>query len=314
MNLISPAVDGIDEVRVLLGEYEQFLSGKARGTTDAYLRTIRHLIGWIALRPGNKEPFQPSQLTQTTIERYLTHLEQEGLSLNHRMRVKSTISNFAHFLIEEKGLLQRNPTRHIDLSCESQLAAQPLSEEQRSILHSLVKQEEDRRGAALFALGYWGGCRVSEVSWLQMTHTHVGPKEGWLHVGSEGSKERDIDLMMKARQPLYEYLQATSDTERTYVFTSQRSERLTEEGIYYWFRTLKNQAPANQREAIQDLTFNHLRHDFAHRAREVGWTPEEVSCYFGNIMNKGILAMQSSLGYIHASREQIKEKLKNIKG
>ena len=107
--------DAIYEARALLGEYEQFLSGKAQGTMDAYLRTVRHLIAWVAQRPGNEGQFQPAQLTQVTVELYLVHLEQEGLSLNHRARVKSTISNFANFLIEEKGLLQRNPTRGINL-------------------------------------------------------------------------------------------------------------------------------------------------------------------------------------------------------
>src|SRR5438270_2769493 len=113
--MTSSEDDDIYEARVLLGEYEQFLSGKAQGTMDAYLRTVRHLIAWVAQRPGNEGQFQPAQLTQVTVELYLVHLEQEGLSLNHRARVKSTISNFANFLIEEKGLLQRNPTRGINL-------------------------------------------------------------------------------------------------------------------------------------------------------------------------------------------------------
>src|SRR3989454_7149746 len=167
--MTSSEDDAIYEARALLGEYEQFLSGKAQGTMDAYLRTVRHLIAWVAQRPGNEGQFQPAQLTQVTVELYLVHLEQEGLSLNHRARVKSTISNFANFLIEEKGLLQRNPTRGINLPPVPQLAPRQLSDEQRSLLRSLVKQAGDRRGAALFALGYWAGCRVSEVSWLQMT-------------------------------------------------------------------------------------------------------------------------------------------------
>src|SRR5437016_7030679 len=172
--MTSSEDDAIYEARALLGEYEQFLSGKAQGTMDAYLRTVRHLIGWVAQRPCNEGQFQPAQLTQMTVELYLSHLEQEGLSLNHRARVKSTISNFANFLIEEKGLLQRNPTRGIELPALPPLAPHELSPEQRAILRALVEQEGDPRGAALFALGYWAGCRVSEVSWLEMADTHVG--------------------------------------------------------------------------------------------------------------------------------------------
>src|SRR6266699_3603575 len=162
--MITLEHDAIDEVHALLGEYEQYLSGKAEGTTAVYLRTVRHLVGWLAQHPGNGGQFQPQQLSKTAVEMYLAHLEQQGLSLRYRAQVKSTISNFAHFLIEEKELLQRNPTRGIDL-------------------RSLVKREGDRRGATLFALGYWAGCRVSDISWLQMTHTHVSPGGGWLHVG-----------------------------------------------------------------------------------------------------------------------------------
>src|SRR2546423_1426147 len=96
--------DAAQKVRALLSEYEQFLAGKAKGTREAYLRTIRQLIGWLAQLPDHEGQFEPSQLTQTAVEQYLEHLEQEGLSLHHRARVKFTISNFAQFLIEENDI------------------------------------------------------------------------------------------------------------------------------------------------------------------------------------------------------------------
>ncbi len=298
----------------LLAEYEHFLSGKAEGTIDAYLRTVRHIMVWVARRPGNDGYFQPQQLTKTAVEMYLAYLEHEGYSINHRARVKSTISSFARWLMEEKGLLQRNPTRGVDLPPQQSLAPRQLSEDQRYILRSLVEEDGDRRGAALFALGYWAGCRVSDVSWLQMAHTHVGPKVGWFHVGYKGGKWRDIDLINEVRRPLYEYLRASGNVDRIYVFTSQRSERLTEEGIHYWFRTLKARATTGQWELIHDLTFHDLRHDFAHRAREAGWLLEEVAYYLGHVTKKGTPAIQTTVRYTQVSREQVKGKLKNIRG
>ena len=303
---------GVDEF--LLQEYQQFLSGKAKGTIDSYVRTTRQVMEWVAQRPGNGRRFHPRQLTKTAVEVYLTSLEQEGLSLNHRARVKSTISSFARWLMEEKGLLLRNPTRGIDLPSQQVLAPRQLSKDQRYILRSLVEQAEDRRGAAIFALGYWAGCRVSDVSWLQMAQTHVGPKVGWLRVGYKGGKWRDIDLMNEARKPLYEYLKASGDADRTYVFPSQRSERLTEEGIHHWFRTLRAGATRDQWEFIHDLTFHDLRHDFAHRAREAGWSLEEVAYYLGHVTKKGTPAIQTTVRYTQVSREQVREKLRAIKG
>ena len=288
--MTSLVMDTIDETGALLGEYEQFLSGKAEGTRMAYLRTVRHLLGWLVQRAGHAQYLLPSQLTQTAVELYLTHLEKEGLSLNHRARVKSTISNFAQFLIEEKGLLQRNPTRGIDLPPVPLSAPRQLSQEQRLILQELVEQGGDLRGTTLFALGYWAGCRVSDVSWLRIVDTHVDAKEGWMHVGFKGSKWRNINLLNKARKILYAYLQATSDIARTYVFISQRSERLTEEAIHYWFRTLKAQATKSQEEVIQDLTFHDLRYDFAYRAREAGWSLEKVAHYLGLGTRQGALS------------------------
>ena len=35
---------------LLLEEYEHSLSGKAEGTVDAYLRTARQIMAWIACR------------------------------------------------------------------------------------------------------------------------------------------------------------------------------------------------------------------------------------------------------------------------
>lgn len=80
-------------------------------------------------------------------------LEREGFSIAHRARVKSALSTFARWLIEEKGMLSKNPTRGIDLPAIQMLASRQLSEDQRFILRSLVEQEGNRRGAALFALG-----------------------------------------------------------------------------------------------------------------------------------------------------------------
>ena len=60
--------------------------------------------------------------------------------------------------------------------------------DQRYVLRSLVERDLSPRSAAIFALGYWAGCRVSDIAWLRMEHTHVTRKAGWLHVGHKGGK------------------------------------------------------------------------------------------------------------------------------
>ena len=102
--------------------------------------------------------------------------------------------------------------------------------------------------------------------------------------------------------------------ESIYVFTSQRSPHLTEDGIHHWFRALKRQANREEWELIADLSYHDLRHDFAHRAREAGGTLEEVAYYLGHVTMKGTPAIQTTIRYMQASHAQVKEKLRPMKG
>jgi site-specific recombinase XerD len=293
---------------------EECLSQKNPGTVDVYQRVLRDFFLWLAEFAGSSlSPFH--QLTRTTVEMYLNTLEETGYSVSHRVRVKSVLSSFCQWLIDEQGLLKRNPARNLELPAQQVLAPRVLSEKQRIILRILVEQAGELRGEALFALGYWAGCRVSDVAHLLLEQTHVGPKVGWLHVGYKGNKFRDIDLLNQARRPLFEYLEhGGRDPESPYLFTSQRNWQLTEAGIHHWFRTLKLRATSDQWEKIADLSFHDLRHDFAHRAREAGWTLEEVAYYLGHVTKKGTPAIQTTARYTQVSREQVKEKLKHVKG
>src|SRR5260221_3799369 len=293
---------------------EAYLSQKNPGTADVYQRILRDFFLWLAESLGSSPSFFP-QLTRSTVEIYLNGLEKAGYSLSHRVRVKSVLSNFCQWLIDEQGILKRNPARSLELPAQQVLAPRMLSEKQRLILRSLVEQAEDLRGEALFALGYWAGCRVSDAAHLLLENTHVGPKIGWLHVGYKGGKFREIDLLNQARRPLFEDLEhGGRDPESPYIFTSQRNQQLTEAGIHHWFRTLKQGASKDQWEKIAYLSFHDLCHDFAHRAREAGWTLEEIAYYLGHVTRKGTPAIQTTIRYTQVSRAQVKEKLKWLKG
>ncbi len=299
----------------LLDEFVESLAGKAEATVSTYRRELRQFASWISARPGNGGRFRPEHLTKTALETYLVHLERADHSISHRARVKSAVAGFARSLIEEKNLLRRNPARGVTLPPQPLLAPRQLTPDQRYILRSLVEREDDPRSEAIFALGYWAGCRVSDIAWLRIEHAHIGPKVGWIHVGYKGGKSRDIDLLNAVRRPLYAYLhQGGRDPESPFVFTSQRAARLTEAGIHHWFRRLKAQASKEEWELIYEITFHDLRHDLAHRAREAGWSIEEVAYYLGHVTKRGTPAIQTTARYTQVSREGVKEKLRLIAG
>nr|AUS92836.1 integrase [Bacillus glycinifermentans] len=241
-------------------------------------------------------------------------MEDQGYSVRYRNKVKSAASSFANWLIEDKGQLQRNPTKGVAIPAEPLMAPRELTEDQRYVLRNIVERHADLRGQAIFALGYWAGLRVSDVSWQRMEDTHIGPKIGWIRTGHKGRKYREIDVVNEVRRSLAAYIEnGRKYTSSPYVFTSQRSDRLTESGIERWFRNLKSLATKDEWELIKDVAFHDLRHDFAHRARESGWTLEEVAYYLGHITKKGTPAIATTARYTQVSRKQLKDKLRLIK-
>jgi site-specific recombinase XerD len=299
--------------------HRTYLVQRSDGTVAVYMGILRHFTQWIVERAGKRELFHPELLTTRAIERYLSDLDAHGYSFSHRKRAKSVITHFCQWLVDdpETPLLQ-NPARGITLARPSRQARESspriLSPTQRVLIRALVKKG-DVRGHALFALAYWAGCRVTDITHLQIEHTHVGAKSGWLHLGTSAGQVRDIDLMNEARRPLYTYLQQRGCDERSpYVFPSQRSSRLSEAGLHHWFRTLKQRATPEEWEQISTISFHDLRHDFAHRALEAGWTLEELAYYLGHVTLKGTPALQTTVRYTQVARAQVKEKLKAVKG
>jgi site-specific recombinase XerD len=306
--------------------YQAELTEKNEATIDAYLRVLRQVTAWVAQLPGSEGNFHPRFLTKTAFGDYLEELKDREYSVSHLERVKTVVNGFANWLIAE-GELRTNPTRGITIAPQALLAPRELSKDQRFVLRNLVEQSRDLRGKAMFALGYWAGCRVSDVSYLLMKHTQVGPKIGKLHVGHKGEKYRDIILLNIAREPLYEYLQKGKRArESHYVFTSQRETfpvseeeldgwRLGEAAIHEWFKQLKATATEAEAAFIRDVTFHDLRHDFAHRAKkEAGLDDGELAVYLGHITKRGTPAIQTTARYTQPSMDQIREKLKGMKG
>jgi integrase len=99
-----------------------------------------------------------------------------------------------------------------------------------------------------------------------------------------------------------------------YAFTehgvAMLSSVLRSTGIHHWFRTLKGLANQKEGELIDDITFHDLRHDWAHRARQAGWSLEEVAYYLGHVTRKGTPAIQTTARYTQVSREAVKQKLR----
>jgi site-specific recombinase XerD len=298
---------------------------KRETTRRTYTLILQQFLAWLESQPGHEHPFDPlSDLTQTAVQTYLFG-ELAETSLSHRERVKSILNGFAEWLIDEDWL-KRNPTRGIEFPAQQLLSPRELSTDQRYILKELI-EAEDLRGKAIFARGYYAGCRASDVCWFRLDQVHhLTRKSGQITVGYKRGQLRTLDLVNEARKALRAYMDEErkhAQTDCPFVFLSQREHapttrqgdhvrRLTEGGLHAWWRTLKERATRQQWEQIADITFHDLRHDFGHRLRASGFTLEEVAVNLGHVTKKGTPAVATTARYTQPNREQMKLKLKNL--
>lgn len=77
---------------------------------------------------------------------------------------------------------------------------------------------------------------------------------------------------------------------------------------------MRSRATRDEWELIGDATFHDLRHNFAHWAREAGWRLEEGAYYLGHVTRKGTPDISTTARYTQVSREDVKEKLKDLRG
>lgn len=285
-------------------------------------------MDWLATQPGGS-PFQVELLTETVIRGYLEALKAAGRAPRTRQKTLIGIRAFCRWAIGE-GLLSRNPTHQIEPPTVVATAPRELTEAQRFVLKNRVEMAQSSRLAAIFALGYWAGLRISEVAHLRLNQCQVNQRVGAITIlDSKGGKTRTLDLHNMARRALYVYLDEAPtrpearDPESEYLFTSQRAawlrrqdrpDHLSPRGIEHLWTKLKRQSPAAEYTLIHDVRFHDLRHDWAHRARQAGWTLEEIAVYLGHQSKDGTPVITTTVRYTLPSRQQLKKQLQRLSG
>jgi site-specific recombinase XerD len=95
-----------------------------QASIEAYCRVLKRFIGWLTEQPGSQGQFSPRNITRTAVEMFLDTLT----SSSHKHQARSAISNFCQWLMDEKQILERNPTRGISIPPQALLAPRMLGE------------------------------------------------------------------------------------------------------------------------------------------------------------------------------------------
>jgi site-specific recombinase XerD len=311
-----------------LQEFAAALGTRDPKTVATYLTTIRDFVAWLATQPGGA-PFHLGLVTETAVRGYMDFLVTVNRAPRTRSKALSALRRFCQWAVDE-GHLRRNPARSMERPTVVAVAPTELSEQQRFVLKTMVEQHATPRVAAIFALGYWAGLRISEIARLRLDQCTINQRAGSITlVDAKGGKTRTLDLHNMARRVFYDYLSPAApqelerDPESAYVFTSQRAawlrqhrrpDHLSERGIEHLWAQFKRQGTYEEWQLIADIPFHDLRHDFAHRARQSGWSLEEIAVYAGHQTKDGVPAIATTVRYTLPSRKQLKERVQLLQG
>ncbi len=157
-------------------EFREALGTRDPKTVAAYLTTMLDFVAWLAAQPGGT-PFHLGLLTETAVRGYMDSLQRAGRAPRTRSKALSGLRRFCQWAMGE-GYLRRNPARSMERPTVVAVAPTELSEKQRFVLKQLVEQHATRRFAAIFALGYWAGLRISEITTLRIDQCQINQRAG----------------------------------------------------------------------------------------------------------------------------------------
>jgi len=265
----------------IVDDYGHSFVAYAPRTVAEHQRTLERFLAWLTTTSARGGAFSPALLTSEAIEAYLSTINATAYSASHKARHASVLRRFARWLVAQH-LIATDPSEAIAPTSRYELIPSPLAVAQRALLRSLVGRLQDPRSTALFALGYWAGCRSEEIPWITLDHLELRSVPGWLHVGTRSGVPRTIPLHRHARQALAQYLQVRPPSRTAdFVFLHGVGRRLAHDEVDQWFEQLKHLLEPETAPLLQAVRFNDLRRDFAHRAAMAQWTHEEIATYIG---------------------------------
>ena len=159
-----------------LQEFAASLGARDPKTVATYLTTMRDFVAWLGTQPGGT-PFHLGLVTETAVRGYMDFLATTNRAPRTRSKALSALRRFCQWAMDE-GHLRRNPARAMERPTVVAMAPTELSEKQRFVLKTMVEQHATPRFAAIFALGYWAGLRISEIAALRLDQCIINQRAG----------------------------------------------------------------------------------------------------------------------------------------
>lgn len=177
-----------------------------------------------------------TEITAYDIRYYLAVLKKERNLQNSTLNgMKKCYSGFFGWLYDE-GVIAKNPCKSIPKIKCRKVVRKPFSQVEIEMLRNAC---QNKRDIALLDFLYSTGCRVSEVSALDIDNVDFEKKE--VLVLGKGNKERTVYFSDVCGMELQEYLKSRNDDCEA-LFVGNRKSRMKKTGIEATLKRIGNRA------------------------------------------------------------------------
>ena len=239
----------------------------SNNTVEAYLRDVGGLVAFLE---NNSLDISPTEISLNDLRKYITELNDVGISTRSQARIISGIKTFYKFLSVEE-MIKDDPSELLEAPKIGRKIPDILSlEEIDKILTTFdLSSEFGHRNKAIVETLYACGTRVSELIDLKLSNYF--PDVGFIKVIGKNNKERIIPIGNQAIKSISYYIKGyrnhlkISPGHEDFIFLNRRGKKLTRIMIYYII------VEAAKNAGIKKKISPHIfRHSFATHLLEGG--------------------------------------------
>lgn len=198
-------------------------------TQKAIVNDLRKFAKWFT--ESNRELFTVKRVTTRDVVDFRNWMHRERkLSVNSINRALVLIRKFFDWAVQ-RGAMEFNPAKGVKEIRRQQLAPKGLDRADVRKLLREIELRKDIRGAAIFHLLLYTGCRVSDLVNLELTDLLISERTGSVVFRyGKGNKQRTVPLPLIARKAIQAYLERRPPVASNHVFIGERGP-ITDDGV-----------------------------------------------------------------------------------